>query len=91
MSALTAFRQRDGWKGHPSERCCTLIFMADADAIVVSLAFTTTGVAKAAVTRARAATRGFVRRIVTVACGGLLLVAVSESLGSWMQRVLSYS
>ena len=65
--------------------------MANAGAIVSSLAFATTGVAKAAVTRARAATRGFVRRIVTVACGGLLLVAVSEFVGSWMQSVLSYS
>jgi hypothetical protein len=78
MSALTRFRQRNGLKGHPSERCCTLRSVADAGAIVVSLAFTTTGVAKAAVASAKVATRGFVRRIVTVACGRLMLVAVSR-------------
>lgn len=54
--------------------------MADAGAIVVSLAFTTAVVAKAAVASAKAATRGFVRRIVTVACGRLMLVAVSSCL-----------
>jgi hypothetical protein len=80
MSALTTFRQCRGLKGHPSERCCTLRSVADAGAIVVSLAFTTTGVAKAAVASAKAATRGFVRRIVTVACGRLMLVAVPSCL-----------
>jgi hypothetical protein len=53
---------------------------ADAGAIVVPLAFITTGVAKAVVARVRVATRGFVRRIVTVACSGLMLVAVSRCL-----------
>lgn len=92
-SALTAFRQCDGLKGHPSEeRCCTLISVADAGAIVVPLAFTTTGVVKAVVASAKAATRGFVRRIVTVACGRLMLVAVSSCFEvRGIQRVLSYS